>query len=263
MKRIVIVAMMVMATLSTAFAQKPVKAEFDGNWKVSGTILSDEEEEVSKNLLPFSRKLAKNLPFPQAYQSEDLTVLKSANAWGSGLEVFAGGNWFMDGEYLTPEIGLGFRFDEELGSLRVATSLLSRQYNAEAISAGKRYLSYSADVAGHVNVFKSGYRTNVLNVFVSAGYLFGKHNYQVGEAEVEEGTILTSVRHNGSGITFGGGLEYRAQFFATGNALTIRVGYKNVPNTYVNNTKHNGMVYAQVGFNLGIKRSRVRPSDNK
>ena len=93
--------------------------------------------------------------------------------------------------------------------------------------------------------------------------MFGKHNYKVGEAEVEEGTILTSVRHNGSGITFGGGLEYRAQFFATGNAMTIRVGYKNVPNTYVNNTKHNGMVYAQVGFNLGIKRSRVRPSDNK
>lgn len=264
MKRMIVIAISIMAALGTAFAQnQPVKAEFDGNWKVSGTILSDEEEEVSKNLLPFSRKLAKNLPFPQAYQAEDLTVLKSANAWGSGLEAFVGGSWFMDGEYFTPEIGLGFRLDEELGSLRVTTSVLSRQYNAEAISAGKKYLSYTADVAGHINLLKSGYRTHILNVFVSAGYMFGKHNYKVGEAEVEEGTILTSVRHNGSGITFGGGLEYRAQFFATGNAMTIRVGYKNVPNTYVNNTKHNGMVYAQVGFNLGIKRSRVRPSDNK
>ena len=88
--------------------------------------------------------------------------------------------------------------------------------------------------------------------------MFGKHNYKVGEAEVEEGTVLTSVRHNGSGLTWGGGLEYRAQFFATGSAMTVRLGYKNVPNTYVNNTEHNSVLYAQVGFNIGCGRCRIK-----
>lgn len=237
MKRIVIIAMMVMAALS-AQAQNRVTSE--------------------NNLQSYKESRLKKIPTVQAYQATDGTILKGADAFGWGIEPFVGASAFEDGRYITPEAGVNFRFDQKRWSARVGASALYRQYNAEAIDAGQDYLSYCADAALHVNLVSGGYYRNILNVFVTGGYMFGKHNYKVGEAEVEEGTILTSVRHNGSGLTWGGGLEYRAQFFATGNALTIRVGYKNVPNTYVNNTKHNGMLYAQVGFNIGVARCRVK-----
>ena len=128
---------------------------------------------------------------------------------------------------------------------------MSRQYNAEAIDAGKRYFSYGTDATFHVNLMRLGQSEHVLNIFAQGGYLFGMHRKAVEELNG------APLYHNGSGLTYGGGLEYRWQIHATGNALTLRAGYKDTPNTFVNDTKHPGMIYMHLGFNIGIKRNRI------
>lgn len=211
----------------------------------------------NNSLSAYEQKRLEALPYIQAYQASDGTVLKSADSEGFGVEVFAGAAYVLPEEYFTPEIGLSFRYDAKKVSYRVSASALTREYNSESIEPGKRYYSYAADAAFHVNLLNKGWHVNVLSLYGNVGYLYGRHRYAV-EAETQEGVWTTTVKHNGSGITYGGGLEYRCQFFATGNALTIRAGYKTLPNTYVNNTRVQGSVYLQLGFNFGCARNRVR-----
>lgn len=223
------------------------------------SFASAQENKVTSdnNLQSYKEERLKNIPTVQAYQASDGTILKGADAFGWGIEPFAGAAFVQEGEHFTPEAGLNVRYDAKRFGIRVGGSWLQRQFNAEAMNAGQTYNSYAADAAISLNLLSRGYYTNILNVYVQGGYLFGKHNYKVGEAQVEEGTIVSKVKHNGSGITYGGGIEYRHQFFATGNSLNIRVGYKNVPNTFVNNTTHKGMFYAQIGFTFGVKRCKI------
>ena len=218
----------------------------------------------SKEIAAYLEKSLKDLP---DYQS--VTVLKKkadgttetirakgAEAFGHGLEIFAGCGVSRDAMsadkgFYTPEVGLRYRHDWRWISLTVGATALTRQYNAEAIEAGKRYFSYGADATFHVNIMNVGQSEHILNVFGQGGYIFGKHRKAIEELN---GSPLS---HNGSGLTYGGGLEYRWQIHATGNALTVRAGYKDIPHTFVNNTKHDGMLYIQLGFNIGIKRNRV------
>lgn len=231
-----------------ALAVMPVSAQtFKMNRSTNG----------NKSLSAYEQKRLEALPYIQAYQASDGAILKSADSEGFGVEIFAGALYVLPEKYFTPEAGLSFRYDAKKVSYRVSASALTRQYNAESIEPGKRYWSYAADAAFHVNLFNKGWHVNVLSLYGNVGYLYGRHRYAV-EAETQEGVWTTTVKHNGSGITFGGGLEYRCQFFATGNALTVRAGYKTLPNTYVNNTKLQGSVYIQLGFNFGCGRNRVR-----
>ena len=160
-------------------------------------------------------------------------------------------NAVSDGVFVTPELGLRYRHDWQRVSLTVGTSVLLRQYNAEAIDAGKIYFSYGTDATFHVNLLRLGQYEHILNVFAQGGYIFGKHRKAVEELNG------SPLYHNGSGLTWGGGIEYRWQIHATGNALTVRAGYKDIPNTFVNDTKHPGMIYVELGFNIGVKRMRI------
>lgn len=209
-----------------------------------------------ESLSSYKDKRLEKLPYIQAFQADNGQILKAADTEGFGIEVFAG--WHMATGFNTPEAGLSFRYDAKKVSYRLSASALTREYNDEALAAGERYWSYSADAAFHVNLFNRGFHENVLSLYGNIGYIYGQHRYRVGEEQVEEGTLIRTVKHNGSGVKFGGGIEYRRQFFASGNALTIRVGYNTLPNTFVNNTKIHGTAYLQVGFNFGCARNRVR-----
>lgn len=220
-------------------------------------FVMNESEAGLGSLAAYEQQRLEELPYIQAYQAEDGSILKAADAVGWGIEIFGGASYMHVDNYFTPEAGLSVRYDAKKVSYRVSASALWREYNAESIEPGKKYMSYSADAAFHVNLINRGWHVNVLSLYANIGYMYGQHRYAV-KAETEEGTWSTVVKHNGSGITFGGGLEYRAQFFATGNALVLRAGYKTLPNTYVNNTHIEGMVYVSLGFNFGINRSRVR-----
>ena len=257
MKKFFLCALMALASIVLSNAQISVSYNENG-YAVSGGRTN------SKEVAQYLEKSLKKLP---DYQS--VTVLKKnadgtteaicgkgAEAFGHGLEIFAGcGAAFdamsSDKGFFTPEVGLRYRYDWRWTSITVGASALTRQYNAEAIDAGKRYFSYSADMTFGVNVMRLGQAEHILNVFGQGGYLYGQHRKAIEELNG------SPLYHNGSGLTYGGGLEYRWQIHATGNALTVRAGYKHMPNTYVNNTKHNGMVYVQLGFNFGIKRNRV------
>lgn len=210
------------------------------------------------SLAKYERQRLESLPYIQAYQASDGTILKSADATGWGVELFGGGDYSLRADYFTPRGGLNLRYDGKKTSYRLGASVINREYNEEAESAEQRYLAYSALAGVNVNLFTSRNRVHVLALYAEGGYLFGKHSYKVGEEETDSQVIVKRVRHNGSGITYGGGIEYRAQFFASGNALTFRVGYQNALSTFVNNTKQGGLVGIQLGWNFGIARNRTR-----
>ena len=210
------------------------------------------------SLASYERERLENLPYVQAYQASDGVILKSADATGWGVEFFGGADYSLRADYFTPRGGLNVRYDAKKFSYRLGASLINREYNEESELAGQRYLAYSALAGINVNLFTSRNRVHVFALYAEGGYLFGKHSYKVGEEENDSEIIIKRVRHNGSGITYGGGIEYRAQFFATGNALTFRAGYQNALSTFVNNTKQGGMIGVQLGWNFGICRSRTR-----
>ncbi len=210
------------------------------------------------SLKNYERQRLESLPYIQAYQTSDGVILKSADATGWGVELFGGGDYSLRADYFTPRGGLNVRYDGKKTSYRLGASVINREYNEEAETAEQRYLAYSALAGVNVNLFTSKNRVHVLALYAEGGYLFGKHTYKVGEEENDSEIIVKRVRHNGSGITYGGGIEYRAQFFASGNALTFRVGYQNALSTFVNNTKRGGLVGIQLGWNFGIARNRTR-----
>lgn len=204
------------------------------------------------------RQRLEALPYIQAFQASDGTILKSADATGWGVEVFGGADYSVRADYFTPRGGVNVRYDAKKFSYRLGASLINREYNKEAETAEQRYLAYSALAGVNVNLFTSKNRVHVLSLYAEGGYLFGKHSYKVGEEENGDAIIVKRVRHNGSGITYGGGIEYRAQFFATGNSLVFRAGYQNALSTFVNDTKQGGMIGVQIGWNFGIARNRTR-----
>lgn len=210
------------------------------------------------SLKNYERQRLESLPYIQAFQASDGTILKSADATGWGLEIFGGGDYSLRADYFTPRGGINLRYDGKKTSYRLGASVINREYNEEAETAEQRYLAYSALAGVNVNLFTSKNRVHVLALYAEGGYLFGKHTYKVGEEENDSEIIVKRVRHNGSGITYGGGIEYRAQFFATGNALVFRAGYQNTLDTFVNNTKQGGMIGVQLGFNFGIARNKTR-----
>lgn len=210
------------------------------------------------SLKNYEKQRLEALPYIQAYQASDGVVLKAADATGWGVEIFGGGDYSLRADYFTPRAGLNLRYDGKKTSYRVGASIINREYNEEAETAKQRYLAYAATAGVNVNLFSSRNRVHVLALYVEGGYLFGKHSYKVGEEENDSEIIVKRVKHNGSGITYGGGIEYRVQFFASGNALTFRAGYQNILDTFVNNTKQGGMVGVQIGWNFGIARNKTR-----
>ena len=210
------------------------------------------------SLAKYERQRLESLPYIQAYQASDGVILKSADATGWGVEFFGGAEYSLRADYLTPRGGINLRYDGKKTSYRLGASLINREYNEEAENAEQRYLAYSALAGINFNLFTSKNRVHVLALYAEGGYLFGKHSYKVGEEETDEAIVIKRVKHNGSGITYGGGIEYRAQFFASGNALTFRAGYQNALSTFVNNTKQGGLVGIQLGWNFGIARNRTR-----
>lgn len=231
---------------------------------MAATIASAQSFEMKRtgngdaSLKNYERQRLEALPYIQAFQASDGVIIKSADATGWGVEIFGGGDYSLRADYFTPRAGLNLRYDGKKTSYRLGGSLINREYNKEAETAEQRYLAYSALAAVNINLFSSRNRVHVLALFVEGGYLFGKHTYKVGEQETDDAVIIKRVKHNGSGITYGGGLEYRAQLFATGNALVFRAGYQNTLDTFVNNTKQGGMVGIQIGWNFGIARNRTR-----
>lgn len=241
-KSILVIAAMIMMAATTSAQSFDMKRTGNGD----------------ASLAKYERQRLESLPYIQAFQASDGTILKSADATGWGVELFGGGDYSLRADYFTPRGGINVRYDAKKFSYRLGASVINREYNEEAETAEQRYLAYSALAGVNVDLFTSKNRVHVLALYAEGGYLFGKHTYKVGEEETDSQIIVKRVRHNGSGITYGGGIEYRVQFFATGNALAFRAGYQNALSTFVNNTKQGGLVGVQIGWNFGIARNRTR-----
>lgn len=203
-------------------------------------------------------KLVNSLPNTHVIRYGDSKeILKYAEADGFGIEPFVGA--FYTDDKVAPQGGVNFRYDgKRFFSYRVGAYFLQRWQNDESMEAGKSYLSYGATAALHVNLLYRGAHINALSLYGELGYLFGKHKKFVDEQVPEdyEGTVLKSVSHKGSGLTYEGGIEWRHNFFATGNSLNIRIGGGVLPNTYWNDTDLKMGLKIQIGFTFGVNRHR-------
>ena len=207
-------------------------------------------------------KLVNSLPNTHVIRYEDSKeILKSAEADGFGVEPYVGVT--VAEKIVSPMGGVNFRYDGKYLDYRLGGYIIDRKQNKESLNAGNHYLSYGATAAMNVHLLYRGAHTDAISLFGEVGYLYGKHKKLVDEepAEDREGTYLKTVKHTGSGVTYGGGLEWRHNFFTAGNSLNIRLGFRALPNTFWNNTNLDGEAFLQIGFTFGIARHRfVNPN---
>ena len=193
-------------------------------------------------------------------QTGEQTVTDMTSYTGFGIEPWVGASYFD--KRFTPEIGLRARYDGRYVFGGLGANALTRQYNEEAMSAGKQYLAYAAEAFFGVNLIYNKKKTFVVGLFGKGGYLFGKHDYEVGEIEAIDGTYVTSVYHNGSGVIYGGGLEARWTPFLKTHSWVFRVEVTNSQDVHVNSTPTGLRVGASIGYNFGIGRRRAKLTNN-
>lgn len=142
----------------------------------------------------------------------------------------------------------------------LAVSGSFRRYEPGAESAAKNYISYSTTLYLKYRLFEDKWLRHRLNLVGSAGYVFGKDDTNV---------VLDKeypMYYMGSGITFGGGLEYRFQFPATinkagkinkfmaGSALNLYIGAQSVPIVTPGYTRREVMVMTTLSWSFGMFR---------
>jgi opacity protein-like surface antigen len=253
MKKILLALVAIMALVANSANAQPANAETANADTANAPKVGEE------SLMAFKESHLEKLPYwVQGYVADDGTVLKAANATGWGVEIFAG--YDFGKTYNTPEGGLSVRYDAKKVSYRLSGTVLSRQHNDEAVNPGKRYYAYAADAALHYNIFTDprGFRQNFVSMYASIGYMYDRHKIQVAEDEISENeTLIKYVSHRGSGLKFGGGLEYTHKFFATGNSAFVRIEIEYTQDAWVNNTKGALSFGIKCGANLGFNRRKV------
>lgn len=173
-----------------------------------------------------------------------------------GREVVEGHILYREVEEEVPVITSQHRpFAAEL-----AVSGSFRRYEPGAESAAKNYISYSTTLYLKYRLFEDKWLRHRLNLVGSAGYLFGKDDTNVALDKEYP------MYYMGSGITFGGGLEYRFQFPATinkagkinkfmaGSALNLYVGAQSVPIVTPGYTRREVMVMTTLSWSFGMFR---------
>ncbi|MBR1915138.1 MAG: hypothetical protein IJ830_01680 [Alphaproteobacteria bacterium] len=134
-----------------------------------------------------------------------------------------------------------------------------RPYELDSAKPNTAYFSFKTTLYLKYRLFEDKWQRNRLNLYGSVGYIHGKDSEQY---EGEDGPRP----YTGSGITYGGGLEYRFQFpmgikkngkanyFWAGNALNLKVGMERNPIVRPGNTFDRWMVVSTISLSFGTSR---------
>lgn len=129
-----------------------------------------------------------------------------------------------------------------------------RQYDAESNNPGQNYLSYYTTFNGKVQLFENKWVNSRINLIGSAGYLFGKDNRKIVEVETEDTVEIYNAYYTGSGLTFGGGLEYSYRPSMSSMRIVLRATAENIPTVHLNHTEREWQIKATLGIQFGIAR---------
>jgi len=179
---------------------------------------------------------------------------------------------FEKGEVLMEEVDKTKRVAPFGAELNV--SALLRQYEdyKYAVQPNKLYPSYKTTLYLKWRLVEDKWQKHRLCIVGTAGYLFARDKAKVTAQEVKEEYTFSSsftALYTGSGLTYGGGLEYRYQFplrikedgKANGTAddgLIVRLTCEALPFVQVNHNYHLPSVNLTVAYTFGINRWIVR-----
>jgi hypothetical protein len=186
--------------------------------------------------------------------------MKSVSIDGSSISFIAGAGWFLEKgdpnwyKTLQPMAGISWRKDGIGKKHRMGTELefllMPRRYEKESVKADKNYLSFKTDVQLKYALLENTAVTNRLNIVGTVGYIHSKDADQTG------------YRYTGSGVTVGGGLEYRHLFGLreknNGNANPtaddswgISLMYEILPIVRPNDTTRTGLLSVTLSYSIG------------
>ncbi len=169
------------------------------------------------------------------------------------------------GKQLSPTAGVTFGYEGgalwssnghavRIFSAELNLGALMREYDKESNNPDQKYLSYYTTFNGKVMIWENRWVNSRINVVGSAGYLFGKDNRKIVEVETESQVEIYNAYYTGSGLTFGGGLEYSFRPSMKSMRLVLRATAENIPTVHLNHTEREWQIKATLGIQFGIAR---------
>lgn len=153
------------------------------------------------------------------------------------------------------------RYNGELHAVRIWSiegqlSASIRQYDERAVTAGKKYWSYSAMVYPKIAIAESRWVSHRLNLVGAVGYMYSRDNAQIVEVETPTTIDTYYAYYTGSGVVWGGGLEYSYRFPMATSRIGLKVTAENIPVVHLNETERVWTLKASIFWTFGIARLR-------
>jgi hypothetical protein len=185
---------------------------------------------------------------------------KSVYIDGASISIITGAGWFLEKgdpqwyKTLQPMMGISWKKDGIGKEHRMGTELqlvfMPRRYEKESIKANLTYLSFKTNIQTKYAVLENKGVSNRLNIVGSVGYIHGK--------DADE----TGYRYTGSGVTVGGGLEYRHLFGLrekkngkannmADDSWGIELMYEVLPIVRPGKTTRTGLLSATLSYSFG------------
>lgn len=153
------------------------------------------------------------------------------------------------------------RYNGELHAVRIWSiegqlTASIRRYTPDAATPESRYWSYSFMAYPKLRLAESRWVTHRLDLVGAAGYMYSRDNSKVVEVETPTTIDTYYAFYTGSGVVYGGGLEYSFRPSMTATRFALKVTAENIPVVHLNYTERVWTLKATLAVNFGIARLR-------
>jgi len=153
------------------------------------------------------------------------------------------------------------RYNGELHAVRIWSiegqiTASIRQYEPQSATPEGKYWSYSAMVYPKIAIAESRWVSHRLNLVGAVGYMYSRDNSEVVQVETPTTIDTYYAFYTGSGVVWGGGLEYSYRFPMATSRIGLKVTAENIPVVHLNETERVWTLKASVFWTFGISRLR-------